>query len=66
MYLKLINFNRFKNDIEMVGVGLNGSIAISSAQKSDAGSYHCYTETAAGVTLSEKIKVDIQGTLYML
>jgi hypothetical protein len=54
-------FRRFKNGRELENVGTNGTLILSSVQKSDSGSYHCYTETEAGVSLSEDVQVEVQG-----
>ncbi|XP_060586710.1 cartilage intermediate layer protein 1-like [Ruditapes philippinarum] len=52
-------FKWFKNGIELENLGTNGTLKFSSVQKSDSGSYHCYTETEAGVTLSEDVQVEV-------
>lgn len=58
--------NRFKNGIELENAGTNGTLMFTAVQKSDSGSYHCYTETDAGVTLSEDVQVEVKGNFTFI
>jgi len=42
-------------------MGTDGHLTLTSVQESDKGSYNCYVETDAGVTLSEKVVLEISG-----
>jgi len=55
------SISRFKDGKELIGKGMDGHLTLTSLQLSDSGLYYCQVSTAAGVTLSEKAALYIEG-----
>jgi len=54
-----LEYKWLKDDTELENIGIDGTLTIRSATKSDAGTYKCATETLAGVSLSEAAQVSV-------